>query len=79
MMIGYRLAREYNSLETKMRRNSAVIDNQEIGLEQVVKRIKKKKKEKIIDKYNGKSDLLVWNCKGDQCNAIGYEQVSAQI
>lgn len=46
MMIGYRLAREYNSLETKMRRNSAVMDNQEIGLEQVVKRIKKKKKRK---------------------------------
>lgn len=44
MMIGYRLAREYNSLETKMRRNSAVMDNQEIGLEQVVKRIKKKKR-----------------------------------
>lgn len=43
------------------------------------KGLKKKKKEKIIDKYNGKSDLLVWNCKGDQCNAIGYEQVSAQI
>lgn len=44
MMIGYRLAREYNSLETKMRRNSAVMDNQEIGLEQVVKGLKKKKR-----------------------------------
>jgi hypothetical protein len=25
-------------------------------------------------KYKGKSDLSVWNCEGDQCNAIGYGQ-----